>query len=164
MKEIAYAVHLTSLLELSSNDTETEMDQPNVKGTANILASALQTASIERVIMISPLVSAMAYSLDPKDVITAESKVPTVKGQFTEPFSTCCASKIDALHSIDDEVKSNKSFFDIINIISGFVFGRTEMANDTISLTRSNRLMLAMLQEQIIPVPRIAGAANLACM
>ena len=162
LKDIIYAIHIASPLPLPSNDAETEIYQPGIKGTANILASALKVSSVRRIVITSSLVSNMPYPPVPGNIIDAESRVPNLDGPFTEIFTAYRASKIHTLNAIDDFVKQNKPSFDVIKVIPGFVFGRNEMATDVAGLlTGSNRLLLAMLQGQTIPVPRLAGAAHI---
>lgn len=161
LKDITYAIHIASPLPLPSNDPEIEIYQPGIKGTANILASALKASSIRRIVITSSIVSNMPYPPVPGNVINAESRVPNLDGPFAEIFTAYRASKINTINAIDDFVKQNKPSFDVINVIPGFVFGRNEMATDVAGLlTGSNRLLLSMLQGQTILVPRLAGAAH----
>ena len=162
LDDITYVVHMASPLPLPSDDAESEIYQPGVKGTANILASALKVSSIRRIVITSSIVANMPYPPVPGNVVDAESRVPNLDGPFAEIFPAYRASKIHTLNAIDDFVKQNKPSFDVINVIPGFVFGQNEMATDVAGLlTGSNRLLLALLQGQTIPVPRLAGAAHI---
>ena len=93
-------------------------------------------------------------------MITAESRLPSPKGPFTEVFSAYNASKICTLNAIDDVVKEKKPSFDII-IMPGFVYGGDKKATDTESLLAgSNSLLLASITGKNPAIPCLIGIAH----
>lgn len=163
MKDISYVIHVASPLPAPFKNAETEIFQPGVKGTNNILASALKTPSLKRLIITSAIVANMPYPPPSDLLITAESRVatPTLDGPYTEAFTAYCASKISTLNTTDEFFKKHNPPFSIVNIIPGLVIGRDEKATGTTSLlTGTNRLLLALVTGQSFNGPRLAGAAH----
>ena len=162
LKGVTYVIHVASPLPLPSRDPEKDILQPATLGTSNLLASALKTPSVRRVIITSSIVSNMAYPPIAGETIVAESRVANPDGPFTEVFPAYCGSKIIALNATDTFMKENNPSFDVINILPGFVYGRNEKATNIAELfTGSNRLLLAILKGQTFEVPRLAGAVHI---
>ena len=57
LKDVTYVVHMASPLAVSSEDFESDIIQPAVRGTMGILYSALRHPSIKRVVITGSVVS-----------------------------------------------------------------------------------------------------------
>ena len=158
---ITHIIHVASPLPFETDDPEKVIFQPAFKGTTNLLASALKTPTIKRIVFTSSILSNTPLSSPDGTVITAKSRLPSPKGPFTDVFSAYNASKICTLNAIDDFVQEKKPSFDIIVIMPGFVYGRDKKATDTESLLAgSNGLLLASITGKTPAIPRLTGVAH----
>ncbi|KAI9640751.1 hypothetical protein NHQ30_011060 [Ciborinia camelliae] len=144
-------------------DPQTEIIDPTIQGTSNLLEAALQTPSLKRIILTSSIVANMPFPHSPTNPppTTAESRVPDVEGIASGVFPAYCAAKIATLNVTDVFVGKNNPHFSIISIFPGFVYGKDERATSIASLmSGSNRLILTILLGEKFDVPRLASAAH----
>ena len=114
LKNVVYVIHVTSPLPLPSSGVDNEIYQHGVKGTANILASALKSLIIKRIVITPSIVSNMPHPRVPENLIEVESRVPSLDGPFTNVFSVYRAFQIIALNVTDDFCKQNRPSFDVM--------------------------------------------------
>ncbi|THV48369.1 hypothetical protein BGAL_0252g00010 [Botrytis galanthina] len=163
LKDVTYAIHIASPIPLPFRDPQTDIIDPTVQGSANILEAALKTPSLRRIVLTSSIVANMPFPHVTEDppFITANSRVPDIEGQTKDVFSAYCAAKIATLNATDAFVEEHKPHFDVVKVFPGFVYGRDQRATDINSLmSGSNRLVLAILLGQTFDQPRLAGAAH----
>ena len=163
LKGVNYAIHIASPLPLPFfKNPQADIIQPTIKGAANLLKSALMIPSVKRIIITSSIVANIPFPhASIAGEITAEPRVPNLEGPIDAIFPAYCSSKIATVNATDQFVKENNPSFNLINIFSGFVYGRNEKATDIKGLlTGSNRLLLGIILGQTFNVPRLASAAH----
>ncbi|KAF7957207.1 hypothetical protein EAE96_002798 [Botrytis aclada] len=160
---MTYAIHIASPIPLPFRNPQTDIIDPTVQGSANILEAALKTPSLRRIVITSSIVANMPFPHATEDppLITANSRVPDIEGQTKDVFSAYCAAKIATLNATDAFVEEHKPHFDVVKVFPGFVYGKDQRATDRkLLMSGSNRLILAILLGQTFDQPRLAGAAH----
>lgn len=163
LKDVTYAIHIASPIPLPFRNPQTEIIDPTVQGAANILEAGLKIPSLKRIVITSSIVANMPFphATENPPLITAESRVPDLKGEMKVVFPAYCAAKIATLNAGDAFVEERKPHFDIVRVFPGFVYGKDERATDIKSLmSGSNRLVLAIILGTKFDDPRLAGAAH----
>ncbi|KAJ0039018.1 hypothetical protein Pint_23956 [Pistacia integerrima] len=114
--------HTASPVTMSANDPQTELIDPAVKGTLNVLRSCAKVQSVKRVVITSSVVSALfnGKPINP-DVVVDET-------WFSDP-SFCKESKVFVVSSFKDlsrrgslEICKEKGI-DLVTLHPGFVIG-----------------------------------------
>ncbi|PQE31375.1 cinnamoyl- reductase protein [Rutstroemia sp. NJR-2017a WRK4] len=165
LKDITYAIHLASPLPLPFKNPQTEIINPTIQGTLNLLRAALHTPSLRRIIITSSIVANLPFPHPTSNppLTEAETRVPDPQDldTITSVFPAYCAAKIATLNATDAFVSTHNPAFDVVRIFPGFVYGRDSRATDIPSLmTGSNRLLLSTILGQAFPEPQLAGAAH----
>ncbi|KAF2122805.1 hypothetical protein BDV96DRAFT_618090 [Lophiotrema nucula] len=113
------------------------------KGELGILESAHRAGTVKRIVVTSSVVAITPfdyylgqgdYSVD----ITAENRIPDVKGPFDFEFQAYSAGKAAALNAADAWMASHDPNFDLIAVIPGWIFGRDELITDVESFTKGS--------------------------
>lgn len=146
-RDVDYIVHIASPIPRPSDDYESTFIGPAVKGTINVLNSAIKSPSIKRVVITSSVgacVPAEGWIPGYEPVMTADSHVPTPSPPYDNFMMAYAASKIAAFNATVDFVSEKKPAFNVINIMPTFVVGKNELATTLESIvapTGSNALI-----------------------
>ncbi|KAK4695546.1 hypothetical protein P7C71_g2223, partial [Lecanoromycetidae sp. Uapishka_2] len=142
VKDVRYIVHIASPLAKETEDYERDVIQPAVKGTTNILYSALKAPSVERIIITSSIIAVIPWKNfmmeETSQVFTADNRISDVHPPFQHYFQAYGASKANSLNATDKFIKTEKPSFEVPNVMPGFFIGKNELitdANDILSGT-----------------------------
>lgn len=133
LEESTYIIHVaTPLARPSMKDYQAQLIQPAVKGTINLLNSAMKFPTIKRVIITSST-SALVdehSSSETRGPVSPSHRQPDYGPEYYSQDSTHAytASKTAALNASDDFLNVNKPHFDIVNIMPSYVFGPKGLA------------------------------------
>ena len=138
---VDYIVHIASPLSVPNvTDFEADYIQPAIRGTLSILESALNSPSVQRVVITS---SVAAISSQNGSVYTADNVEPDPTGPYANFFSAYTASKRLAYNATRKFIEEKKPKFEIVNIMPSFVIGPNELATTPEAVNSgSNRLAL----------------------
>ncbi|MCJ1432797.1 hypothetical protein MMC27_002154 [Xylographa pallens] len=166
LKGVTYVVHLASPLANPSDDMETTIVQPAIKGTTGILYSALKVPTVKRVVITSSVVAVLPLQtmLGTEDfkVHTAQDRQPAPEGPYGHVFVAYVASKAKALAATEDFVRVKKPHFDINNIHPGFVIGANELATTAKGVIKgTNEMMMGQVLGMKSDQPRMSGTVHL---
>ena len=129
---VTHIIHCASpLASPHYKDFDTEIIQPAIKGTMEILRAAASAPSVQRVVITSSVVANRLLTTTPDIVTTAASRVPLPQGPFDGVFPAYAASKIAALNEAEAWIQREKPSFDVVHIHPGFVIGANELATST---------------------------------
>jgi nucleoside-diphosphate-sugar epimerase len=157
VKGVDYIVHLASPLARASDDDETNIIQPAIRGTLSILYSALKEPAIKKVVITSS-VAAVAPPIRDK-IFTTDNIQPDPHGPYPSSFAAYSASKKLAYNRTREFIQKENPHFNIINIMPSFVVGKNEMAKTKEDyISGSNGAALAPLLGLQIP-----GSSAFAC-
>lgn len=106
----------------------------------NILASALKTPSVQRVVITSSTVA--NFGLTPPSAIpsatargTLPESIPTEFGNVQEAY---VLAKMVELKASEDFIRDKKPHFSVSHVFPGYVFGRNELILHTTQMRTSN--------------------------
>lgn len=144
IKDVTYIIHIASPLAKETDDYERDVIGPAVKGTTNILKSALKAPSVKRVVLTSSIIAVIPFSafiMEERDqVFTADNRIPDIEPPFQHYFQGYAASKVNALNATDKFVKDKKPHFEVTNVMPSFFVGKNELitkAKDILSGTNA---------------------------
>lgn len=159
---VKYVIHVASPLSsdsITSDQFESHLVQPAVRGTLGILESAKKAGTVRRIVITSSVVALRRGSdfiKEVPDVLSAESRIPTpsVEG-LSSTFEAYAASKATAFNESEAWIKREKPEFDVVNICPSFVMGREGLNATAQSLTShgTNRLILGQALGAQLPGP-----------
>ncbi|POR35991.1 Uncharacterized protein TPAR_03805 [Tolypocladium paradoxum] len=135
MKDITYVVHVASPIPRgASKDPQAELIDPAVKGTANVLHSAREAASVRRVVITSSTSAIVNYHFPPAPGtrVAPSDRQP----DYHFPDVAACsgneaysAAKTAALNATDAFLLAGGDLhFDVVNIMPTYVFGPKGLA------------------------------------
>ncbi|KAI1325909.1 putative cinnamoyl-CoA reductase [Xylariaceae sp. FL0255] len=152
MQGATHVIHAGSPVPMPTYNPTTEIFEPTVRISANILAAALKVPTIRRVIITSSIVCnlQLGASALPNDAL------PTT---FDDVFSGYTYGKMVELNQSDEFVKKQQPHFTISH-----VFGRNELMLDAEMMTSQNSsnnlLMMGMLGGEL-PFPIHGGFVHI---
>jgi nucleoside-diphosphate-sugar epimerase len=154
---VDYVVHIASPIARPSDNDEVNIIQPAVRGTLSILQSALQQASIRKVV-----ITASVASVSPSEekIFTADNVEPDPKGPYPNTLAAYAASKKLAYNRTLDFMAKEKPHFSIVHIMPSFVIGRNELAT-TAEAARSGSNRVACVP--IFGIRNPAGMLAMTC-
>lgn len=165
-KNITHVIHAGSPVPVPTYDPTTEVFQPTLRNTANILAAALQTPTVRRVIITSSIVGNLGL-LPPPTVVSATTRMPLpdpLPQTYDDVFSAYITSKMVELHRTDEFVATRRPHFSVAHVVPGYVFGRNELALDAGMMQQQNSsnnyLLLGMLGGEL-PFPMHGGFVHI---
>jgi len=133
---VKYIVHIASPVIKGSGFTaeqfETHIIHPAIKGTQSILAAAIKTPSVKRIIFTSSVAGIVPFDqfvINEVDTVFDDKSevVPLLSGPYSSPLEAYAASKAHCLNIIKKFVQQKQPHWDIINIIPGLVIGDNQM-------------------------------------
>ena len=139
VKGVDYVIHLasptTNLKTIPSEDGYDEaLIQPAVQGTMNLIkATSKYSPTTQRIIITASIVSIIEWSeiyMATGNVFNEQSRTGSVGGPFGDLFAAYGASKVAALNTTEEYVRTQKPHFDINHIGPSFVIGRHELASN----------------------------------
>ncbi|KAL5327869.1 hypothetical protein ACEPPN_005575 [Leptodophora sp. 'Broadleaf-Isolate-01'] len=156
LKDVVGVLHIASPLPAPTEDPEKDIILPALNGTTSILNSALLHPTITRVVITSSVVALMdAPALmvgDPSTIytpLTRRNPLPSAPwGTAAEAYFN---SKALSLHATDTFINTSSPHFTIVNIMPGFVIGRSEL------ITRSEELLKST---NAVPLSIVLGVKN----
>ncbi|KAE8394484.1 hypothetical protein BDV23DRAFT_190094 [Aspergillus alliaceus] len=167
LQGVTYVIHVGSPVAVPGFHPLEQVWHPTVKGTSNLLTSALRVPTIKRIIITSSIVGNMPPIPDPLTTITAASRIylpgpaPT---SFSNLFEAYALSKIYEANETDAFVEKNKPHFTVARIMPGYVFGRNELAltaDAVLNENSSNRYLMASITGKDINFPLHGGYVHI---
>ncbi|PQE17532.1 hypothetical protein CJF30_00009508 [Rutstroemia sp. NJR-2017a BBW] len=145
-------VHVASPLPFESNDYKTEMIDPVIKMTVEVLEAAARAKTVRRVVITSSggILLSWEYiiSNDVSKVFNANDVCdpPPPTSHFDLPVQAYAASKSLAYAATQRFMNERKPHFDIINILPSMVIGKNELSRSKKEVTKgTNNTFLASL-------------------
>ncbi|CAJ2499878.1 Uu.00g027310.m01.CDS01 [Anthostomella pinea] len=172
---VTHIIHAGSPVPVPTYDPSPQVYEPTVKIASNLLASALKTPSLQRVVITSSYVvnlglpvppTAATYDITPA-VPSAATRVP-LPSPFPEVFSgvleAYILAKMVELDNSDKLIQTRSPHFTIAHVIPGYIFGRNEPALDAGMMqaqnSSNNFLMMGMVGGEL-PFPIHGGFVHL---
>ncbi|KAI1773255.1 putative cinnamoyl-CoA reductase [Hypoxylon cercidicola] len=153
-----HVIHTGAPVPIPDFDPVTQIFQPTVKMSSNLLSSALKTPSVQRIVITSSVVANMG-PIPPPTTVFASTRLPLpdpVPTAFDDVVEAYRVGKVVEIHNSDEFVKTRNPSFTIAHVMPGYVFGRNELALDAATMRTQNssnmRLMAGMLGEEL-PTP-----------
>lgn len=150
-KDITHVIHAGSPVPMPTHDPTTDVFQPTLRNTENVLAEALQTPTVRRVVITSSIVGNLGL-VPPATVVSAATRVPLpdpVPQAYNDVFGAYTTSKLVELHRTDEFVAARSPHFSVAHVVPGYVFGRNQLAPDAGMMRQQNSsnnyLLLGML-------------------
>lgn len=142
VKGVGYIIHLASPLIsglTEEADFESKLIEPAVKGTTNILYSAVKQPSIKRIVITSSCVAILSwhdlFEAETGKTFDEKSRTPDAHGPFGLEFAAYSASKVRALNATERFLDQHKPHFSIVHIHPSFVIGKNELITDAKDIT-----------------------------
>lgn len=128
---IVHTDYPTTITNVSPDHFESQIIQPFVKATKNIL-SAANNFQTERVVMASSLMGLAPYmelyQLESFNTFTNASPVPTPDAPYPTTLAALCAGHAKALTATNAYLDKNKPHFTVVNLMPSIIIGRDELA------------------------------------
>ncbi|KAI8956439.1 putative cinnamoyl-CoA reductase [Daldinia sp. FL1419] len=166
LQDVTHVIHAGSPVPLPTYEPTTHIFQPTVKISWGLLASALKSPSVKRVIITSSIVANLG-AVPPPTAVSATSRAPLpdpVPARFHNVFDAYILGKIVEMHNSDKFVETQKPHFTVSHVVPGYVFGRNELALDATMMqtqnSSNNFLVLGMLDGEL-PFPIHGGFAHI---
>ncbi|KAI1172501.1 putative cinnamoyl-CoA reductase [Nemania sp. FL0916] len=166
MKDVTHVIHAGSPVPRPTFDPDTEVFQPTVQITSSILAAALKSPSVRRVVITSSIVCNLGPPPLPTTPVLASHRLPVpdpLPSTFSDVFDAYVHGKMVELHQ-SDEIASKNPHFTISHVVPGYVFGRNELMRNTEMMTSQNSsnnfLMMGMLAQEL-PFPIHGGFVHI---
>ncbi|KAI0888214.1 NAD(P)-binding protein [Annulohypoxylon maeteangense] len=166
LRGVTHIVHAGSPVPVPTYDPTTEVFEPTVKITSGLLASALKTPTVQRVIITSSIVANLGL-VPPSTPVTASTRIPLptpIPSTFSDVFEGYITGKIVELHNTDEFAKTRAPHFTIAHVIPGYVFGRNGLALDAAMMqtqnSSNNFLMMGMVGGEL-PFPIHGGFVHI---
>ena len=145
VKEVTYILHIASPIAKPSDDYERDAIQPALKGTMNILESALKVPTVKRIVMTSSVIAVAPFKdfvmEESPRIFTANDRIPDDFGPYGHHFQAYAAEKSRALNATDKFIKTEKPHFEVSNIMPSFFIGKNELITDAADiLSGTNRV------------------------
>ncbi|KAL8998982.1 MAG: hypothetical protein Q9169_002088 [Polycauliona sp. 2 TL-2023] len=154
--DVEYIIHTDSPMTVSSNIPTVRYDsqiiQPILKGTNNVLSAARSNANIKRVVMTLSLMSIVEYwsYIGGESFATYDNRSPVAHNTnppYTNALNALCAGKAKALAMTQTFLAKNKPHFTVINLLPGHVVGHDVLAKTSKDLNKgSNQQTLRHLR------------------
>ncbi len=159
-RDVEYIIHTDSPMTVNSTVTADRYDsqiiQPLLKGTNNVLSAALGNPSIKRVVMTSSLMAIAPYNelfeLESFTTFNDASPAQNSNPPYRNTVEALCAGKARALAATNMFLTKNKPHFTVINLMPGLVIGHDELAKTWRDLNKgSNQQSLRHLRGDKVP-------------
>ncbi|KAL8859805.1 MAG: hypothetical protein Q9178_003637 [Gyalolechia marmorata] len=154
-RDIQYIIHTDSPMTVSSTVArdryESQIIQPLLKSTNNVLSAALDTPSVKRVVITSSLMGIAPYNdlfeFASFVAYTDDSPIPDPRAPYPNALAALCAGKAKSLAATKAFLIKNKPQFTIVNLMPSIVIGPDELAKTSKDLNKgSNQQVLRHLR------------------
>lgn len=141
VKGVKYIIHIASPIakpSIKSEEFETQLIAPAVKGTVGMLQSAHKTAGIKRIAITGSIVAiadTMAFLSESQKVFNESSTTDALTPPYSHVFVAYCTSKIAAHKATKEFVTKEKPAFDIVTLMPSYVIGKNELVTDPKKIT-----------------------------
>ncbi|KAI1826288.1 putative cinnamoyl-CoA reductase [Xylaria intraflava] len=159
LQGVTHVIHAGSPLPMPTFDPVTQVFEPTVKMSSNVLSSALKSPSVKRVIITSSTVSNSPLDQQPTTALFASSRQqpPNPIPSTINIFEAYVLGKMVEVHNSDELIRTKTPHFTVSHIMPGYVFGRNELALDPKMMQFQNSsnyyLMVALLGgEERLPI------------
>lgn len=151
LQGITHVIHVASPVPWPNLDPLKDIFEPMLKINSELLASALKTPSVQRIVITSS-VSGVLGLKPPTTRTTASARalLPSPLPTFESPAEGYTAGKVAALHEADEFMRVRRPHFTLAHVTPGFVFGRNRIGPE---VETSNRYLLAGLRGGEPPYP-----------
>ncbi|KAE8148349.1 hypothetical protein BDV25DRAFT_158462 [Aspergillus avenaceus] len=167
LKDVEYILHIGNPVPVPGFDPITQVWEPTIKGTANLLSTALKFPTIKRIVITSSIVGNMPLLPDPTKTVTAASRVPSPSPyptSFPDLFQSYVLTKITEANETDAFVAKHNPHFSVAHIMPGYVFGRNELcltAEEIRDENSSNRYLMGSITGKDLPFPLHGGYVHI---
>ncbi|KAI0871327.1 putative cinnamoyl-CoA reductase [Hypoxylon argillaceum] len=142
LQGVTHVIHAGSPVPVHDGpDPTTQVFQPTLKMSSNLLASALKVPTLKRVVITSSIHGNSPFEGPSTTPVTGPSRLPLpnpVPSTFANGPEAYVFAKIIQLHDSDEFVKTHNPHFAISHIMPGYVFGRNELALDATMMQLQN--------------------------
>ncbi|VUC37520.1 unnamed protein product [Clonostachys rosea] len=160
LKDITHVIHAGSPVTNPAFDPKTEIFEPTVKISAAILASALKSPSVQRVVITSSVVANVG--LDPASNIPSAATRGTlpdpIPSEFNDIQEAYVLAKMIEVEASKVFVKKHSPNFTVAHVFPGYIFGRNGLIHDATQMQTANSsntyFILGMLGGELpFPIP-----------
>ncbi|KAL8846096.1 MAG: hypothetical protein Q9221_008784 [Calogaya cf. arnoldii] len=145
-RDAEYIIHTDSPMTVnptaSADRYDSQIIQPLVKATNNVLSAALSDPKIKRVIITSSLMAIAPYTelfvLESFTTFNDASPVQDPNPPYKNALEALCAGKGKALAATNKFLAKNKPNFTVINLMPGTVIGHDELAQTSRDLNKGS--------------------------
>ncbi|CAG9983856.1 unnamed protein product [Clonostachys byssicola] len=165
MQGVTHVIHCASPVPAPSADPRTDVCEPTIMMSANLLSAALKTPSVQRVVLTSSIVANLGV-IPPQRFVSATTRavLPPMPNVYKNVFEAYLLGKVVEMRNTDEFVKSKSPHFSVSYVVPGYVYGRNElMTGDAQAMkTRnsSNNLLMLALTGGKLPFPVHNGFAH----
>jgi nucleoside-diphosphate-sugar epimerase len=168
LQGVTHVIHVGSPVPYPTYDPITQIMEPTLKIASNLLASALRTPSIQRIVITSSIVANLGITPDPSagvpSAATLASLPDPLPSTFNHVFEAYVVSRILERHNTENFINTQKPHFTVSHITPGYVYGRNELASDTTMMqernSSNNFLIVGMLGGEL-PFPIYNGFVHI---
>jgi nucleoside-diphosphate-sugar epimerase len=144
--------------EIKPEDYESELVEPAVAGTFNILKAAQNTAGVKGSVITSSVAALISVDRAEDEIIDRHSRAAFIPGPYPDEFTAYKASKIAALNATEAFIKEHNPSFEVTNIHPTFMIGKHELIASVDDITPgTNALAMRPIlgNKAAIPMSRI---------
>lgn len=166
VQDVTHIIHVGSPVPVPSYEPTTQVFQPTVRITREILQSALKTPSVRRVVITSSIVANLGLATPSATQVSASTRAPLpdpIPESFADVFSAYVTGKMVELRDSDAVAADRNTHFTISHVVPGYVFGRNELALDAAMMqtqNSSNNFLMMGLVGAELPFPIHGGYAH----
>ncbi|KAH8878922.1 putative cinnamoyl-CoA reductase [Thozetella sp. PMI_491] len=159
LEGVTHIIHAGAPVPVPGYDPITQVFEPTVKISESLLASALKTPSVRRVVITSSVAANLGTYPSPTTVVTASTRLPLPSADqktFDSLFDAYVAAKTVELYSTDAFMKEHKPAFTVARVMPGYVFGRNPLmldANMMQTQNSSNNFLVMCMVGAELPFP-----------
>ncbi|CAH0056858.1 unnamed protein product [Clonostachys solani] len=160
LKDVTHVIHVGSPVTNPTFDSKTEIFEPTLKISAVLLASALKSPTVQRVVITSSVVANVG--LHPFSAIPSASTRGTLPDPIPSEFKNIqeayVLAKMIQLEASKDFIKKQNPNFTIAHVFPGYIFGRNGLILDATQMRIANSsntyFILGMLGGELpFPIP-----------
>ncbi|KAI9157966.1 Ketoreductase CTB6 [Paramyrothecium foliicola] len=165
---VTHVIHVGSPVPVPTFEPTTQVFEPTVKMTANLLSAASKAPSVRRVVITSSVVANLDPTVTAFDKpASAATRLPapaSLPSRFENVFEAYVLAKIVELHNSDEFVQKYNPGFTVAHVMPGYVFGRNELMLDTTMMqtqNSSNNFLMMGVLGGALPSPLIGVYAHI---
>ncbi|KAI1817336.1 putative cinnamoyl-CoA reductase [Poronia punctata] len=151
LEGVTHVIHAGSPVPNPAYNPNTEVFQPTLKISENLLASALKVPTVKRVVITSSIVAIVPPGPPSETPVSASARIPLpdpIPSWFDNVFEAYVFGKIIELHNSDRFVEIHRPHFTLSHVVPGYIFGRNELMLNAAMMqaqnSSNNFLMMAI--------------------